>query len=160
MYFKNTIIAIVAAVSALFCSSCGDNLTNSSGTLVLYTADTIKLSTNGVGILNLQNEGDYYSPYSNIRRIVIEYTGETNIDSAKGICHMIVKVAGQSGGSVPFYMDYNGITSINNTYSYNVVITPDINLWYAQFSVEINSGFTPDLKYIMIRNVKVTGQSD
>ena len=151
-------LVLLLSITALivFSYSCKDNLTGAQGN-VLYTVDSIQLSSTGTGILNLSNEGVYNSPYSNIRKIEIDYTGETNIDSTAGICHMIVKVAAQSGGSVPFYMDYNGITSINKSYSYDVTITGDITLWYVQFRVEISNGFTPLRKVITIRNIKVTG---
>lgn len=157
MNLKNFAYLISLIILTLPLYSCKDNVTGSQNGLVLYTADTIKLVTGGTGILNLHNEGDYYSPYSSIRKIEIDYTGETNIDSSKGICHMIVKVANQSGGSVPFYMDYNGITGINQSYIYDVTIPPDINLWYVQFRVEISNGFLPVQKVIMIRNIKVVG---
>jgi hypothetical protein len=156
MRLKDLALLIFVTILTLSLYSCKDNVNGTPGNgNVLYTADSIKLESSGVGILNLYNEKDYFSPYSNIGKIEIDYTGETNIDSSKGICHMIVKVAAQSGGSVPFYMDYNGITSINQSYSYNVPIPSDINLWYVQFRVEINNGFTPVQKVIMIRNIKV-----
>jgi hypothetical protein len=153
------LLILLFVFSSMF-FSCKDNTTNpTTNGQILYTADTIKLSTNGTGNLNLHNEGIYYSPYSNIRKIQIEYTGETNIDSSKGICLMFAKVADQSGGNVAFYEGYNGITSINRSYSYTVIIPAEINLWYAQFRVEINTGFSPVTKYIMVRNVRVTGLS-
>lgn len=157
MLSKYLVLLFSSLILASLLYSCKNNVNSSTNGIILYSKDTINLSTQGEGVLNLYNEQDYFSPYTNIRKIELDYTGETNIDSSKGICHMIVKVAAQSGGSVPFYMYYDGITSINHSYTYNAYITSDVNLWYVQFRIEINNGFTPGVKYIIMRNIKVVG---
>ena len=121
-----------------------DSLLFSKDSLVLRSTDTSSLHFHCLGIPSFDT-------------CRIEFTGLTNIDSAKGLFEVWCYTADDSVNIIghSYYLVFwsFGITDFNRLHSHGSPAS--FNPFYVQFGLKINTSFTNESKYIILKNIKI-----